>query len=305
MKSSLDYERETQYIFTLHSPSNPNLNIIINVQDTNDNIPTLAISPQFVRITTNFPISSLVAVAKAQDDDKESQFSYSIVSGDPDGNLVVDSDSGFVRVAQCLSYAELGLQRIVIQVNDGRFVANQTLEIEVYRPTDNSFGESCGLECNPITFSITSIADGNVTFTDVERNGKILSNAELIAIVDGGSSNDTDYTNLKEGIASHLKQFYERRYELQQFEIIGLTVLDAAQQPQQQQSVSNETTFLNAKYIFEVKTITNATLGDFNPIEKNETITLVKNENVTFTVQTNPELSLVSGKHNTPFIAKC
>jgi len=297
----LDYERENQYVFTLHSPTNPNLNVVINVRDNNDNIPTLALTPQLARITTNFPISSLVAVARAKDADKGSRLTYSIVSGNPAGNFMVDSDTGIVRVAQCLRYSELGLQAITIGVDDGRFVANQTLQIQIFRPTDNSFENSCGLDCNPITFSITSTADGNMTFTNVEKNGRILNSSELLAIVSGGdSSNTTDYKDLEKGIAFHLRQSYAEKYELQQLNVIELTVVDATQQQQsQQEPASNKTVFLNAKYVFEVHT-TNATITDLNPIKQNETYTIIADEGVIFKLQTSPEWSTVSGKYLVP-----
>ena len=169
------------------------------------------------------------------------------------------------------------------------FTTTQTLSVVVYKATDKNFNGHCGLECNPIPFSLTSTADGDVTFINVEQNGRILNKTEILEIV--RNPNSINYKDLEEGIATSLIEFFAKKYNLVRLNVTELSVLD---EYRQKRSSIIDPGFLTAKYVFEVKT-TDATLKELNPIQKNETIEFTKSSK--FRLQTNQELSVLSGNN--------
>ena len=263
--------------------------MVLDITDVNDNAPILKVSPSFPRITTNYPKGSLVSHVNVQDLDSMSQtFTYSINSGDPKKLFTIDNQ-GNVYTTKCLGTDSVGLYRLGIRVYDGVFTANKTLMLQIHKASDKDFDGNCGLECNPITFSVTSSADGDVTFTNVEQNGQILNKTQLLAIV--GDPKSTEYSDLSNGIQTSLIEFFERKYSLIRLNVTNMTVVDQLQKRQRRSADPDG--FLSAQYTFEIKT-TDATLQELNPISQNETIEFTKSSK--YRLQTNEQLSVVSGK---------
>ena len=291
----IDYEQHRQVEVKIKpanngnsSSQNSNVNIILlDITDVNDNWPTIGISPSVARITTNFPAISLVASARVTDRDSLSKkFTYSILTGDPTNIFTIDSD-GNIFTTRCLSNAAVSYYPLRIQVSDGMFKTNKSLGVQVYKVSDTNFKNECGVDCNPVTFSVTSTAGGNITFTNVEKNGVILNNNEIGGIV--AFPNSTDYQDLVMGITGALVAYFEKKFTLLRLNVTELRAVDTFRQRRSTQTSG----FLNAQYTFEIKT-TDATASELNPIKKNETIVIKETAN--FKLQTNPELSVLSGE---------
>ena len=260
--------------------------IQLNIVDINDNRPTIQTTPEYARITTNFPATSLVASVRVSDKDSPSiqqAFTYSIYTGDPTNIFTVDK-YGYIYTTRCLSTSAVGFYMLGIQVYDGVFTSNKSLPVQVYKISDQSFPNHCGIDCNPVTFSVTSTAGGNITFTNVQKNGVILDVNQINDIV--GNPNSTDYNDLVIGITGALIKYFEAKFTLLRLNVTDLTTVN---QYRQRRSTEG---YLNAIYEFEIKT-TDATEENLNPIKKNETIIIQETAN--FKLQTNPNLSVVSG----------
>uniref|UniRef100_A0A7M5VAC8 Protocadherin Fat 4 n=1 Tax=Clytia hemisphaerica TaxID=252671 RepID=A0A7M5VAC8_9CNID len=255
------------------------------IEDVNDNSPRAVVIPAVARITTNFPTRSLVAYLRIQDEDSVNlAFTYSIVSGNDAGLFRIEDGSIFTT--KCISDKAIGSYTLSISVYDGVFTTKQSLSVVIYKATNKNFDGHCGLDCNPITFSLTSTADGDVTFTNVEQNGRILNKTELLEIIQSPES--VNYIDLEEGIATSLIEFFADKYNLVRLNITELSVVDNYRQ---KRSTVADPGFLTVKYVFEVRT-TDATLKELNPIQKNETIEFTKSSK--YRLQTNQELSVVS-----------
>eukprot|EP00111_Clytia_hemisphaerica_P002365 TCONS_00006758-protein len=293
LRRKLDYEKTQRIELTFTNKTNLdsisiyNYIMVLDITDVNDNPPTLKVSPVFPRITTNFPKGSLVSHVGVQDLDSVSKtFTFSINNGDPKKLFTID-DQGSIYTTQCLGTDAVGQYRLGIRVKDGVFIANKTLMVQIHKASDKDFDNNCGLECNPITFSVTSTANGDVTFTNVEQNGQILNQTQLQTIV--GDPQSTEYSDLSNGIQTSLVEFFERKYSLVRLNVTNMTIVDQLQK-RQRRSADPEA-FLSAQYIFEVKT-TDATLQELNPISQNETIEFTKSSK--YRLQTNDQLSVVS-----------
>ena len=88
------------------------------------------------------------------------------------------------------------------------------------------------------------------------------------------------------GITGALIKYFEAKFTLLRLNVTDLTTVS---QYRQRRSTEG---YLNAIYEFEIKT-TDATEENLNPIKKNETIIIQETAN--FKLQTNPNLSVVSG----------
>ena len=259
--------------------------LLLDIINVNDNRPTIQTTPEYARITTNFPATSLVASVRVSDRDSsvQQEFKYSIHTGDPTNIFTVDK-YGYIYTARCLSNAAVGFYMLGIQVNDGTFTSNKSLPVQVYKVTDQSFPNHCGVDCNPVTFSVTSTAGGNITFTNVQKNGAILDGNQINDIV--AYPNSTDYNDLVTGITGALIKYFEAKFTLLRLNVTDLTSVNKYRQRRSTEG------YLNANYEFEIKT-TDATEENLNPIKKNETIIIQETAN--FKLQTNPSLSVVSG----------
>ena len=296
LQRQIDYEEHSQIEVIISSKREGNSTsqnfyiyiIQLEIIDVNDNRPTIQTSTEFARITTNFPANSLVASTRVSDRDSSIQqtFTYSIYTGDPSNLFTIDK-YGNVYTTQCLSNAAVGFYMLGVQVNDGAFTSNKSLRVQVYKVSDKGFSNHCGVDCNPVTFSLTSTAGGNVTFTNVEKNGAVLDTTLLQNIV--AFPNSTDYSELVTGITAALVNYFEQKFTLLRLNVTELTTVDNYRQRRSTEG------FLNANYVFEIKT-TDATAENLNPIKKNETITI--RESSTFKLQTNPQLSVISGMYD-------
>uniref|UniRef100_A0A7M5UGM1 Uncharacterized protein n=1 Tax=Clytia hemisphaerica TaxID=252671 RepID=A0A7M5UGM1_9CNID len=255
------------------------------IKEARKDPPKVFITPTIARLTTNFPTGSLVANVKIQSEDSVNlAFTYSIVSGNKAGLFRIED--GNIFTTKCIDDKAIGSYTMSISVYDGVFTTKQSLSVVVYKATNKNFDGHCGLDCNPITFSLTSTADGDVTFTNVEQNGRILNKTELLEII--RSPESVNYIDLEEGIATSLIDFFADKYNLVRLNITELSVVDNYRQ---KRAAVIDPGFLTVKYVFEVKT-TDATLKELNPIQKNETIEFTKSSN--YRLQTNPKFSALS-----------
>lgn len=283
LREKLDYETQKIFQFKV-SVSIYSQEFLVMVTDSNDEKPVVSISPSYVRMTTNYPVGSVVAVVHANDPDPNNVLKYRIVSGDPT-NIFNINDQGVIQTIRCLSNAAVQFTMLMVNVSDGIHTVSKSIPLQIHRSTDKDFENNCAVDCNPVSISLTSTADGNVSFSNVVKDGRQLNTSEIEQIV--SNPNGIDYAEIQSGITDALIGFFKKRYTLTSLNVTMLSLLSSLRQ----RRATQRSGYLNAEYVFTIKT-TDASLSDLNPIKRNETIQF--NDTSAFALQTDENLSTVS-----------
>ena len=220
-QTQLDYEYGQQsFVLTIQASDGIYSDIgiiVINVKNTNDNVPIVAYQTFYV--DENKRENTWVGTVVANDEDPSDVITYEILSGNTDNAFKIDSQTGKIAVNgdKKLNFENINRYELLIRVSDGTntisamvaivinekndppTVNDQIFAVEENRPegtvvgTVSAWDDDAGDE---LTFSISAgnasnpfriDSDGNIIIKDPDRiNYEIIKTVDLVVTVSDG-----------------------------------------------------------------------------------------------------------------------
>ena len=145
--------------------------VIVTVINVNENPPTLT-GDQSVNISESAPISSIVAVFQAQDQDQMA-ITINIISGNSAGKFSIDSTTGVITLVSGLDYESTTSYSLTIRASDGEQNTDSSLMVNVL--DENEFNPVLSGQTNFMIAeeSPAGTTVGTVIATDEDRNDEI------------------------------------------------------------------------------------------------------------------------------------
>uniref|UniRef100_A0A8C1PV88 Protocadherin 2 alpha b 10 n=1 Tax=Cyprinus carpio TaxID=7962 RepID=A0A8C1PV88_CYPCA len=129
LQKALDREKQPVIQFTLTAvdggkpPRSGTINLTVNIEDVNDNIPVFSKPLLKARVVENAPLGTSVIQVHASDPDEglNGEIAYSLVSQDNDNNVdafSIDSETGLITVKGTVDYEKGAAVEIRVQAKD-------------------------------------------------------------------------------------------------------------------------------------------------------------------------------------------
>uniref|UniRef100_A0A673GBR4 Cadherin domain-containing protein n=1 Tax=Sinocyclocheilus rhinocerous TaxID=307959 RepID=A0A673GBR4_9TELE len=129
LQKALDREKQPVIQLTVTAvdggkpPRSGTINLIVNIEDVNDNIPVFSKPLLKVRVVENAPLGTSVIQVHASDPDEglNGEIAYSLVSQDSDNNVdafSIDSETGLITVKGTVDYEKGAAVEIRVQAKD-------------------------------------------------------------------------------------------------------------------------------------------------------------------------------------------
>ena len=190
----LDREIEDEYnlVIVARDPSNSDFNtsafVMISILDINDNAPQFDTTLYNFSVAEHSSMGTLIGIISATDDDigVNSLVTYSIISGDPNGNFVISSNGEIQTSSQTLDRENISQYTLTVRAEDGgspSLTALTTVLISILDINDNPpvFTQS--------TFSATLLENSppGTVLSDIailaEDRKDIDANAEIVYLI--------------------------------------------------------------------------------------------------------------------------
>ncbi|CAH1802941.1 unnamed protein product, partial [Owenia fusiformis] len=185
---SLDAETKSSYVIHVKASDRGTpalstiINVVVNVNDVNDNVPTFEHVLYSTSILENQPENTFIATVNADDGDTmvNGQITYSILSStDPNGHFNINASSGLVTTNAILDRESIdGYDLVILAVDNGSppQTGSATLSVDVKDTNDNS----PIIHNSPTTITIaedivigTVVGAINATDDDIGINGEL------------------------------------------------------------------------------------------------------------------------------------
>ncbi|XP_026095462.1 protocadherin alpha-8-like [Carassius auratus] len=129
LQKALDREKQPEIQLTVTAvdggkpPRSGTINLIVNIEDVNDNIPVFSKPLLKARVVENAPLGTSVIEVHASDPDEglNGEIAYSLVSQDSDSNVdafSIDSETGLITVKGTVDYERGAAVEIRVQAKD-------------------------------------------------------------------------------------------------------------------------------------------------------------------------------------------
>ncbi|XP_052471541.1 protocadherin alpha-2 isoform X2 [Carassius gibelio] len=129
LQKALDREKQPEIQLTVTAvdggkpPRSGTINLIVNIEDVNDNIPVFSKPLLKARVVENAPLGTSVIQVHASDPDEglNGEIAYSLVSQDSDSNVdafSIDSETGLITVKGTVDYERGAAVEIRVQAKD-------------------------------------------------------------------------------------------------------------------------------------------------------------------------------------------
>ncbi|XP_016298695.1 protocadherin gamma-C3-like [Sinocyclocheilus anshuiensis] len=129
LQKALDREKQPVIQLTVTAvdggkpPRSGTINLIVNIEDVNDNIPVFSKPLLKARVVENAPLGTSVIQVHASDPDEglNGEIAYSLVSQDSDNNVdafSIDSETGLITVKGTVDYEKGAAVEIRVQAKD-------------------------------------------------------------------------------------------------------------------------------------------------------------------------------------------
>ncbi|XP_039518978.1 protocadherin alpha-8-like isoform X15 [Pimephales promelas] len=211
LQKALDREKQPVIQLTLTAvdggkpPKSGTIQIIINVQDINDNIPVFSKSLYKARVSENAPYGTSVITAHASDLDEglNGEVVYSLLNHDSNKILpfAIDSTSGLISVQGNIDYEEYAAIEIRVQAKDkgpNPRVAHCKVLIEIIDINDNV-----------PEISVTSLAE------TVREDAGADTMVGLITVKDGDAAkNGAVILKIRDSVPFKVQNTYKNKYSL-------------------------------------------------------------------------------------------
>jgi len=172
--NSLDYETTTAYTLEVSVSDAINIGIgtiQINLVDVNDEAPQVEDAAVSINETT--VLNTAIHTITATDDDANTTFSYSIVSGNTNSSFGINTNTGVIQVLTSLDFENIATYYLTVAANDGIQTSTAVITISIIDENDEVptvINQDLTVsEIEVIGFSVTDItandADANSTFT--------------------------------------------------------------------------------------------------------------------------------------------
>ena len=174
----LDRESEDEYnlVIVARDPSNSDFNtsasVVISVLDINDNTPQFDMTLYNFSVAEHSSMGTLVGIVSATDNDigVNGLVTYSIISGDPDGNFMISSNSEIQISSQTLDRESINHYTLTVRAEDGgnpSLTALTTVLISIMDINDN-----------PPIFTQSTVS---TTLLENSPPGTVLSDVAILA----------------------------------------------------------------------------------------------------------------------------
>ena len=212
LQKALDREKQTMVKLVLTAvdggkpPRSGTLDIIVNIEDVNDNVPVFSMTLYKGRLAENAPPGTSVVTVQATDSDEglNGAITYSLINHDND-NLInafaIDADTGLITVIGDVDYEASSAVEIRVQAKDkGQRprAAYCKVLIEIVDVNDNI-----------PEISVTSLVD------TVREDAKVGTMVGLITVKDGDAgSNGLVHLNVRGPVPFKVQNTYKNKYSL-------------------------------------------------------------------------------------------
>ncbi|XP_048058567.1 protocadherin alpha-2-like isoform X13 [Megalobrama amblycephala] len=212
LQKALDREKQALIHLTLTAvdggkpPRSGTMEIIVNVEDVNDNIPVFSKSLYKARVSENAPHGTSVITVHASDLDEglNGEVVYSLLNHDSNKNIMpfaIDSTSGLISVQGNIDYEEYAAIEIRVQATDkGPYprLAHCKVLIEILDINDNV-----------PEISVTSLAE---TVREDAGAGTMVG---LITVKDGDAAkNGAVILKIRDSVPFKIQNTYKNKYSL-------------------------------------------------------------------------------------------
>ncbi|XP_073677258.1 protocadherin alpha-8-like [Garra rufa] len=212
LQKALDREKQPVIQLTLTAvdggkpPRSGTINIIVNIEDVNDNIPVFS-KPLFkARVLENAPLGTSVIQVHASDPDEglNGEIAYSLMSQDNDNNVdafSVDSETGLITVKGTVDYEKGAAVEIRVQAKDKGHKPRAAYCKVLVEITD--------INDNTPEISVTSLVN---TVKEDAPNGTVVS---MITVLDNDAGmNGEIYLKVGDSLPFKVQNSYKNYYTL-------------------------------------------------------------------------------------------
>ncbi|XP_057205144.1 protocadherin alpha-8-like isoform X9 [Triplophysa rosa] len=212
LQKALDREKQPVIQLTLTAvdggkpPKSGTIDIIVNVEDVNDNIPVFSKPLYKARVVENAPPGAFIIQVHASDPDEglNGEITYSLMSQDNDNSVdafYIDSETGHITIKGTIDYEKGGAVEIRVQAKDKGHkprAAYCKVLVEIIDINDNT-----------PEISITSLVN---TVKEDARNGTVVS---MISIIDNDAGKNGDVQlKIRESMPFKVTNSYKNYYTL-------------------------------------------------------------------------------------------